>query len=879
MRALTRLVRAWSTLVSGRRLDRELDTELAHYIEVETERHVRRGLDRDAARQAALRDAGGLEQVKESVRDVRAGAVVETLLRDAGYGLRQMVRAAGFSLVVVLTLALGIGASVTTFSVMHAVLWRALPYPDAERLVLLHATSGTRSLGVTPLAVREIRARASTIDAIGGVSGVEANLTIGGELERVFAVSANDDALPMLGADPPALGRLLREREDFGPDGFVRAVVISDALWRRHFGADPAAIGRHIQVNNLDVEIVGVLRPGLKVFLPASSFVEEEDIDVWFPRGDSDRLDVSHPATVARLARGATIAQAEAELAAFARGLSAAHAGTYKEPVAFTIRPLQDLLTARVKPALMALGVAVVFVLIISCVNVTNLLLARAKSREREMAVRAAVGAGRARLLAQLLTESAMLAAAGGLVGLGLGYVGVEVLDWLRPSHLPRQSQIAIDGTVAAFAVALSTIVCIVCGSLPAFRASHRQPADPLRAGRAGASPAGLRRLQRGLVVAEVALSIVPLVAGGLMLRSFWNLTHAPIGFDPSDLISARIQISFRVFPDLERRAGLVERAIAEVRGLPGVDDVSAATSLPFAQTNMRLVGSEQEPSADLRVSQQAIFPGYLSVTRTPLIAGRDVTFDDIRQNRPVAIVDARLAARFWPNGAVGQRLSIRMGGRPAPVLVEIVGITPPVRATRVSDGEVPHVFFSYNVQQAEPYLVVRTRQSAATLGPALRRRVEALGTLRPVVDIRPMRDYVDLSIGDTRFTMLMLTVFAAMSLLLAGVGMYGTLAYLISQRTQEFGVCMALGATSAAVIRLVAREGAVLAGLGGAIGLAAALATARGLRGLLYGVAPIDSATIATVSLVMALVALVATAVPAWRASCVDPTTALRAE
>src|SRR5688572_2566842 len=448
MRALTRLVRAWSTLVSGRRLDRELDTELAHYIEVETERHVRRGLDRDAARQAALRDAGGLEQVKESVRDVRAGAVVETLLRDAGYGLRQMVRAAGFSLVVVLTLALGIGASVTTFSVMHAVLWRALPYPDAERLVLLHATSGTRSLGVTPLAVREIRARASTIDAIGGVSGVEANLTIGGELERVFAVSANDDALPMLGADPPALGRLLREREDFGPDGFVRAVVISDALWRRHFGADPAAIGRHIQVNNLDVEIVGVLRPGLKVFLPASSFVEEEDIDVWFPRGDSDRLDVSHPPTVARLARGATIAQAEAELAAFARGLSAAHAGTYKEPVAFTIRPLQDLLTARVKPALMALGVAVVFVLIISCVNVTNLLLARAKSREREMAVRAAVGAGRARLLAQLLTESAMLAAAGGLVGLGLGYVGVEVLDWLRPSHLPRQSQIAIDGTV-----------------------------------------------------------------------------------------------------------------------------------------------------------------------------------------------------------------------------------------------------------------------------------------------------------------------------------------------------------------------------------------------------------------------------------------------
>jgi predicted permease len=878
MRALTRLVRAWSTLVSGRRLDRELDIELAHYIDVETERYVERGLDRDAARQAAQRDAGGLEQVKESVRDVRAGAIVETLLRDAAYGLRQMAGTPAFSLVVVLTLALGIGAAATTFSVMHAVWWRALPYRDAERLVLLDATLGTRSAGVAPLEIREIRARASTIDAISGVSGVPANLTIGGELERVNAVSTNVATLSMLGADPPALGRLLRDGQDMGPDGFVSAVVISDALWRRHFGADPAAVGRHIQVNNIDVEIVGVLRPGLTVFLPAASNAQEE-IDVWFPRGDSGGLETREPVTLARLAPGASIAQAEAELAGFGHGLAAEHPAAYKDGVHFGVRPLQDVLTSTVRPALTALAVAVAFVLIISCVNVTNLLLARAKAREREMAVRAALGAGRGRMFAQLLTESAMLAAAGGLVGLALGYVGVEVIDWLRPSHLPRQSQIAIDGAVAAFAVALSAVVCIVCGTLPALRGSRRQPADPLRAGRAGTSPAGLRRVQRGLVVAEVALSIVPLVAGGLMLRSFWNLTHAPVGFDPSGLVSARMQMSFRAFPDLERRVGLIERAIAEVRGLPGVEDVSAATSLPFSRINTRLVGSEQEPSADLRVSQQAIFPGYLSATRTPLIAGGDVTVDDIRQNRLVAIVDTRVAARFWPNGAIGQRLSIRIGGRPTPALVEIIGVTPPVRATRVSDGEVPHVFFSYNVQQAEPELVVRTRHSAATLGPELRRRVEALGTLRPVVDIRPMRDYVDLSIGDTRFTMLMLTAFAVSSLLLAGVGMYGTLAYLISQRTQEFGVRMALGATTATVIWLVAREGVVLGCLGGAIGLAAALAAVGGLGGLLYGVAPIDTATIATVSLVMALVALVATSVPAWRASRVDPTTALRAE
>jgi putative ABC transport system permease protein len=798
-------------------------------------------------------------------------------MRDLRDGLRSLVRAPGFALVVVLTLGLGIGAAVTTFSVMQAVLWRPLPYPDAERLVLLGATLDDRPAGVAPLEMRELRTRATTIDRIAAVSGVNANLTIGTELERVFAASANDEALAMLGAEPPALGRLTRDRQDIGASGFVSGVVISDALWRRHFGADPSAIGRHIQVNNLDVEILGVLRPGLRVFLPAASNAAEE-IDVWFPRGASDRLDTRDPATIARLAPGASIAQAQAELDTFARAFVAEHPSAYKRTLALNVRPLQDLLTARVRPALFALGAAVAFVLLISCVNVTNLMLARAKSRDREIAVRAALGASRGRVIRQLLIESAILAAAGGAAGLAIGSAGVSVLDWLRPSHLPRQSQIAIDVGVATFAVVVSAIVCVVCGLVPALKITRTERMDPLRSGRTGSSVAGIRRIQRALVIAEVALSIVPLVGGGLMIRSFWNLAHAPVGFDPSGLVTAQLQLSFRAFPDLDRRWALIQNSIDQVKQLPGVEDASAGTSLPFTLTNTRRFARDGDPSSELMASQQAIAPGYLSVTRTRLLEGRDVTSDDIRQNRLVAIIDQRIASRFWPEGgAVGRFLAIQIGGKPA--RLEVIGISEPVRATSVNNVDMPHVFLSYNVQQSEPSLVIRSREPAAALAPHIRRIVEGQGTGRPVVDIRPMQDYVDRSIGDTRFTMLMLTAFAAASLLLAGVGMYGTLAYLISQRTQEFGIRMALGATSRSVMGMVAGEGAALAATGAGVGLTAALAVVGALRGLLYGVAPIDAATVASVAALIGLVSIAAASVPAWRASRVEPAIALRAE
>jgi putative ABC transport system permease protein len=796
------------------------------------------------------------------------------MLKDA---VRSLKRTPGFVLVVTLTLGLGIGTSVTTFTVLQGVLWKPLPYPNAERLVFLDGFSKTgNTRGLKPYEIRQIKAHGRTLDSIAVVSGVPANLNIDGELERVFAVSANVDALTMLGADPPALGRLINDTTDFSADGFVSAVVISDALWRRHFGSDPSAVGRHIQVNNLNVQIVGVLRPGLKLFLPASTNAAE-DPDVWFPSGFSDAIDTSHTGVLARLAPGATVAQVNAELDTLGAGFAAEHPQHYAGNPRLFAAPAQDLLTARVKPALTALGVAVAFVLLISCVNVTNLLLARAKTREREIAVRAALGASRQRIVVQLLTESALLAVGGVAVGLAVAYGGIQLLAWLRPTNLPRQSQLGIDTGVTLFAVGLSALVCLVCGSIPALRITRSEHMDPLRSGRSGTSAPGIRRLQRALVVAEVALSIVPLIGGGLMLRSFWNLTHAPIGFDPAGLVTAKVQMSFRALPDLESRLTLIRKAVNEVSQLPGVDAVAAAGPLPMAFPNNRSFARENMPDSGVVASQQPVFPGYLALTRTPLVQGRDISDDDLRAGRMVAIIDERLAAKLYPEGALGKRLQAKMGSKLA--FIEVVGITPPVRAARVSDNDLPHVFLSYNILQIEPWLVLRTERRAAEIAPEIRRVVEALGTNRPVVDIKPMQDYVDASIGDTRFTMLMLTAFAAVSLLLAGIGMYGTLAYLISQRTQEFGVRMALGATAGSVMAMVAREGAMLSGIGAAVGIAVALAVSGSLRGLLYGVAPIDSTTVIGVASLIAVVAIAAASVPAWRAARVDPTIALRAE
>jgi putative ABC transport system permease protein len=856
--------------------DRDLDDELRAYVEARAASYERRGLAPAEARRAALIEIDGVEQVKERVRDVRIGSALEAAARDARHGARVLWRSPGYALVVIMTIALGIGVNAAIFSVVHAVLWRSLPYPDAPRIVVIEAdTRALPSAYSSSGAVFDVRAQSRLITSIAGAEGRDASLEIDGVMERVAAARVTDDLLPLLGATPLALGRTLITSED--ADGIVvKGVVISHELWQRRFQGDPRVIGRRLTVNNFDVQIVGVMRPDFRLVLPAANHVEER-VDVFLPREYVPSLLYRGLTVLGRVAPGATETQAQAELNGLATSFVASQPSAYPGGLRLAVRPLGEVVTRDVKPALMALAVAVGFVLLIACVNVANLLLVRAKTRERELAVRRALGATRLRLMRQLLAENLVVAILGGAGGLLLARLGIGVLDWLRPVHLPRQSEIGIDGIVMLWTAALTVISSIIFGLAPALAFTRDGHGQTLYSSRAGSLLLRSRRLHRGLVLSEVALSIVPLIAAGLMLRTFTNLLDAPIGFDPAHVVTARIPLNLKVFSTVDRRSGFYRDAIARVRELPGVDAVSVGGPLPLApvQTTQRVWRSDdQEPTPSISMLQ-SIMPGYFGVLRIPLRAGRDFSDDDITYRRRVVVVDERLAALLWNGAAIGKQLGIGEAKQP----LEVVGVAGHVRAREIRESATPMIYVPSHVYEIEQTLVIKTRAPLSTIGPAIKGAVEALSPGRPVFDIRLMNDIVEASIDNTRFTMLVLSGFAVASLLLAGVGLYGTLAYLTSQRTQEFGVRLALGASAASILRLVIREGCLLTGLGGALGLAGAIAVTRTLRGLLYGVAPLDGLTIASVVALVAAVALVAVGSPAWRAARVDPATALRAE
>jgi predicted permease len=860
------------------RRDRELREELQAFVDELTARNISRGMPPSAARRAALVEAGGVQQVRELTREQWVGTAAETLLRDVRYGFRSIARAPGFALVVVATLALVIGANATVFSVMHAVLWRPLPYPGGDRLVVLDADArGQANVGIAFAEIIDLRAEAHLFDGIAYIVGVDAHVNVNGDMERVPAVSASDDALHLLGAVPMALGRPLKESLDGGLNTTIRRIVISDALWERRLGRDPNVIGRHIEVNNIDAEIVGVLRSDFRLFLPAGVYAPEV-VDVWFPIGfDNDRRNRG-PITIARLATGVTLDAAQTRLEALADRFVHDYPRDYAGGgLRLFVQPVQSALTADVARALWVLAGAVAFVLLIGCVNVGNLMLARARARDKEMALRRALGAGTLRLMRQYFTEAAVLSLVAAAAGFVLAYGGVALVEWLRPAHLPRQSTIHVTAEVAAFTAFLAVVVSIVFAVVPVLW-TRRHSHDALRAGRVAAHGTGMRRTQRTLVVAEIALSIVPLVAAGLMVRSFANLVNSPLGFEPHGIVSAKVPYNLRAYPQPADKWRLYQSVLDRVRQIPGVEDVSAGGPVPLTEWQLtRAYARQGDAMGDSHAAITSVLPGYLRVSGTRLRAGREFTADDIEQQRSVVIIDERIAKQLWPDGAIGKQLAYQRGTSSTPL--EVIGVSEPVRVTRVRDDTLPHLFIPFHLFTVEQALVIKTSESAAAIGPVVKETVEALGTRRPVYDIRPMPSYVDASMGDTRFLMLILTGFALTSILLAAVGLYGTLSYLTSQRTQEFGIRVALGASASRVLGAVAREGLWLSLMGSAIGFAGAAATTGALRGLLYNVTPFDGVTLLATAAAVAATALIASTHPAWRAAKVDPTTALRAE
>ncbi len=819
-----------------------------------------------------------------------AGPEIGTVFQDIRYAGRSLLRSPGFTSVVVVTLALGIGASVTMFSLVHAVLWRPLPYPEPNRIVVIQVDArNVSNAGATGAELLGIKERSRSFEQVSTIHPFDVNLEYAGEMEHVVAASVSDEFLPLLGVHP-AFGRLPDSHVDVGKQPL--AILISDELWRHRFAADPSVIGRAVRIDDADVQIAGVLSAGFRLFTPPS-VSDLEQIDVWLP----DQVDRTRPyrgvALLARLRSGVTLAQANAELQMFGAQFERENPGFYSgakgwqaspsdrgpgAKVRFTARLLHDTMTSDIRPALFVLSGAVGFVLLIASVNVANLMLARGSARQRELKIRRALGAGRIRIVRQLLSESLVLALASATVGLFCARFALAAIRSIGGFHIPLQSRIAMDAPVTLFALALSAGITILFGLLPAWRLASGKTGHPLRAGRAETVSSGARRLQRTLVVAEVALSIAPLAGAGLMMRSFVNLMHAPLGFNAANVVTARVPLDLKTYPHMEQRWVLLRDIIGRVGTLSGVQSVSAADTLPLAGQATRRVGrADQQDTPPILATQQFALPGYLEVVGTPLLAGRDFTDGDIAAQRKVTIIDEGLARRLWPEGAIGKILAIYRTGWQDDL--EVVGVTAPVRVTRVRDGSIPHFMMPYGSYPVGMSLVVKTREPAESMAPRIQSALDAAHGGRAAYDIRPMSAYVADSIGETRFILIVLSAFAGASVLLAAVGLYGTLAYLTAQRTREFGIRLALGSSVEALITMVVRESILLAAAGTAIGLIGVAAFTGAIRKLLYGVRPLDGVTLAGVVGLVAIIALGAAGVPAWRATRIDPQTSLRTE
>ncbi len=891
MRVAGRAKRLVSNLLRRSRNEAALDDELHTWVNELTDRYIARGLSREEARRQALVETGGIEAIKENVREAWLGQGIETACQDVRYSFRSLRRAPGFTAVVIVTLALGMGASLTMFSLMRGVLWRPLPYPQPDRIVSIQVDArNVPGAGATRQEFAGIRKFSRSLERVATIDSFDANLEYAGEMEHVPAASVSDDFLPLLGVEP-ALGRPLDSRIDAGGQHPL-AVLISDDLWRSRFAADPGVIGRAVRVEDIEMQVVGVLPAGLRLFLPPS-VSSLEQIDVWLP----DRVDPAVPyrgvPLVARLRPGVTLDRANAELQSLAAQFEREYPDLYSgakawqaspfdrasgADVRFTARRLHDDLTRDIRPALFVLSAAVAFVLLIACVNAANLMLARGAMRRRELEIRRALGAGMFRIVRQLIAESLLLSLASAAIGLFCAGFGLEVIRRLSASHIPLRSTIALDAPAALFALALAALSSVLFGLLPAWRLASHRTSHVLRAGRTETTGSGGRKVQRALVVAEVALSIAPLVCAGLMLRSFVNLMHSPLGFDPAGVVTARLPLDVKRYPNLEQRWTLLRGVLDRLRALPEVMAVSAADPLPLAGQQRRRVGRADQPDVPpILATQQFALPGYLHAIGTPLLEGRDFTDADVREQRSVTIIDAVLAKRLWPQGAIGRMLSVyRTGWRND---LEIVGVTGNLRVTRVRDESIPHFMLPYGSYPSAMSIVVQTTAPADRIGPLIQSAAGAAHSGRAAFDIRPMGDYVADSIGDTRFILFVLAAFAASSVVLAAVGLYGTLAYLTAQRTREFGIRLALGSTVRALIAIVIRESVVLVGSGAAIGLIGVAAASRVVGELLYGVHPIDGLTLAGVTVLLAILALAAAGVPAYRAARIDPQTSLRCE
>ena len=816
-------------------------------------------------------------------RRVRVNEVTEDstpmLGQDIRFALRALERRPLFAAIVIGTIALGVGANTAIFSVVNGVLLRPLPYPEPDRVVSFGHTPPTWLASVPEYVdyTRDLR----SFEALAAYTLNEGNLATPDEPERIGLASVSSKFFSVLGARP-LVGRTFLPDEDRVMPASV--AVLSYGLWQRRFGGDPAIIGRTIPFNGLPRTVVGVM--------PQYFDYPTAHIDVWLPmaRFNSDSLgDRSNHYLfmVGRLRRDVPVAHAVSEASTVSRRLMRDYADRYDPnvPLVPVIMPVSEVLVGATRPYVWMLFGAVGFVLLIVCANVANLLLARGEGRRREMAVRAALGASRRRMLAQLLTESTVFALGGGTLGILLAWSGTRALVALAPPSIPRVEQIRLDWAVLAYALATSLGAGILFGLVPALRASREAPADTLKEGGRASSQGASRRVRRALVVAEVALAVVMLCGAGVLLRSLLKLQSADLGFDPRSVLTARVSPIAKDY-DESRSIVFYAQLLERVRAIPGVLSAGAAGWLPVVDNGgmWGLLAEGQSydrlPRGPMAVPQQ-VTPGYFDAMGLRVVAGRGFTDGDRASGPYVGIVSRSLAALLWPNGdPIGKRF--RVGGDST--FMTVVGVVDDIRGRGFNDTPEPAMYFAYPQTREIAYfmprsmnLVVRTSGDPLRIANQVKAIVRSLDATVPVSNMRTLEQVVGISVANRRFSTTLLGTFAALALVLAGVGIFGVISYGVSERRFEIGVRMALGAERSRMLASVLGEGIRMTLAGVAIGVVGAAAVLRVLRSLLVGVPVIDAVTFAAVALGLVLVAVVASFVPARRATAISAMDALR--
>lgn len=822
---------------------------------------------------------------------------MNSFLQDVRYAARNLLKTPGFTLVAILTLALGIGANIAAFSIVDGVLLRPLPFPQPGQLVRVFddlRSSNTKDVGMSVPQFWDYRDRAGIFQDISVIWSTPATLTGVDVPQRIEALATSGNYFTMLGVRPQ-IGRVFTQKDEV--PGFINAVVLSDGFWRRQYGADPNVIGKSLRLDGDLYQIFGVMPAGFRH--PGKTIETVEDVYVAagynappfpVPPLRSARM---LPGAIARLKPGLSVAEAQARLETFDAGLARDYPTDYPPTVGWAPRlvSVQQDLTGNARSELFVLFAAVGFVLLIACVNLANLLLVRGSGRQREIAIRLALGAGRVRLIAQLLTESVLLAFVSGCVALLTVVWLKSALLKFAPPDLPRLNEVTISASVLFFAFLVSILTGIIFGLAPALQDASPNQIASLREGSHGSGSSKRQmRVSSALVASEVALSLILLVGAGLFLRSFWQILQVRSGFNSHNVVTAQIWLSFPNDPSQNRyltvpqRAAFMREVLRRLSALPGVEEASigGGGSLPLARSRNQIsftiegrpADSEHSPVAELA----AVSPEHFRVLEIPILSGRNFTDSDDDKALPVAIVDQTLARQYWPNeNPIGKRIKSGPIQSTNPWL-NIIGVVGDVKTDSLELQEAPHIYLSdFQAPAYNSVIYLRTAGDPGTLGDAIRPEVEAVDPNVPVYAVRTMEDVIARSMAERRFALQILGFFAGVALLLAAIGIYGVMAYTFSQRRHEIGIRMALGAQPRDILRMALSEGMTLVAVGLGSGLVGALILTRFLHSMLYAVSPNDPLTFVALAALLAAVALLACFVPARRATQVDPLVALR--